>query len=435
MKPYKLLFTSLITVLLPFSASAQEISLSNPDAEYANRSCVLKQYIEHKTALPADCRCGNNRANTGGLNVCQRPTEVARNMGINIAEGPSFANYYNSELTGGFIDYDRNELIASVQWDAGAESKGLVVAYNLSDWSRRFISGDAEDEYGHRVIAKGPRFFELKDIQPGIDGFWYGFGYEQGKSGGGARIFRVDPETGDRSIVWQGRTAEYGQCPSGRKSIKIESQKYVQYTQQAFAIDQADGSFLLSFSNNKMGGTGIARISPDGSKCDFVTLSGRRDDGLEVGRGFDMRGPMLGLYLHNGKIYTHSSGEKTFFEIDPATGNRKALTRKAPKPPAWRRVVWDDKREVFWVSGKMNSVTVTAYDPKLNKYLLAHKSCGKRSDWEWFPLCMGGPLKINSLNYGPMWLNKNTGNLIFGQDLIGIVEFEPETGNSINRSF
>lgn len=428
-------FSMIVTAMLPAAVLAAEISLTDPDAAYAGRSCQLTQYLEHKTSLPADCRCGKNRANTGGLHVCQRPTEVARNMGVNIGAGPSFANYYNSRLTGGFIDYANNELIASVQWDSGSESKGLVVAYNMTDWSRRFISGDAEDDYGHHVIAQGPRFFKLKDIKPGKDGYWYGFGHEQGKSGGGLRIFRVDPKTGQRSVVWQGRTEGYGQCPSGRKTIRKPTQKYVQYTQEGFAVDPDDGSFLVTFSNNKMGGTGIARIAADGSSCDFITLSGRRDDGLKKGRGFDMRGPMLGIYLHEGKIYTHSSGEKTFFEIDPETGNRRALSRKAPKPPAWRHVAWDDKRNVFWVSGKMNSVTVTAFDPALNKYLIAHKSCGKHSLWDWFPLCMGGPMRINSLNYGPMWLNKKTGNLLFGQDLVSIVEFEPETGNSINRSF
>jgi len=415
-------------------ALANDISLQDENSEFATRSCKLKQYIKHKTALPADCRCGSNRSNSSGLNVCQRPTEVARNMGVNIGKGPSFANYYNSRLTGGFIDYKNNELIASVQWGSGKESRGLIVAYDMSDWSRRFVSGDAQDEYGHHVIAKGPSFFKLKDVQAGKDGYWYGFSHEQVK-GGGLRILQIDPKTGERKLIWAGRDNSYGQCPSGRKIVRNDSQKYVQYTQEAFAVDPSDGSFLLTFSNNKMGGTGIARISSDGSTCNFVTLSGSRDDNLKVGRGFDLRGPMLGLYIHAGKIFTHSSGEKTFYEIDPNNGNRKALARKGPKPPAWRRVAWDEERKVFWVSGKMNSVSIAAFDPAKKKYLIAHKSCGKKFPWAWYPLCMGGPIRINSLNYGPMWLNKKTGNLLFGQDLIGIVEFEPSTGNSINRSF
>ena len=432
MQCVKRLSLGLVGFLISFWASAQGISLTNQDSPYADRSCKLTHQIEHKTSLDADCRCGNNRSNTGGIAVCQRPYEVAVNMSKNIGDGPSFAAYHNAHISGGFIDYDRNELIASVYWDTGKESKGLVVAYDLKDWSRRYISGDIQDEYGHAELAEGPRFFQLKDIKPSPDGYWYALAFEHAKATLGIKIFKVDPETGQRSVVWQARDANYGQCPSGRKTVRRESQKFVQYTKEGFAIDPNDGSFFLGFSNNKMGGVGIARISQDGKKCDFVTLSGKRDDGLKKGRGFDMRGEMMGYFHQGNKLYAHSSGEKTFYEIDLETGNRKALTRKAPKPPAWRHVIWDDRRQVFWVSGKMNSVSIAAYDPSKNKYLEVHKSCAK--DWEWFPLCMGGPLRINSLNYGPMFYNKKTGNLLFGQDSVGIVEFEPETGNSINRS-
>ncbi len=421
-------------------ASAQDISLKDPNAKYASRSCPLKQHMKHKTAFEADCRCGHNASTSTGLEVCMRPYEIAMNRASNIAEGPSFATYHNAHISGGFIDYDRNELIASVHWDNSKDSKGLVVAYNLDDWSRRFISGDANDEYGPMEIGEGPAFNLLKDIQPGPDGQWYAFNYVYRKNtadsiGSGPVIYRVDPETGARKTVWEARNGAYGQCPSGRSVIRRESQKFVQYTQEVFAVDQTDGSFIVSFNNNLMGGTGFARISADGKSCDFISLSGQRDDNLSKGRGYDMRGPMLGAYLHNGKLYSHSTGEKTLFEIDPATGNRRALMRDAPKPEAWRHIQWDDTRGVFWISGKMNSAMVTAYDPKTNKLLVTDTGCTQTADFPWFPICKEGPLATLTLNYGPMWLNKKTGTLLFGYDAIGIVEFEPETGNSINRSF
>ncbi|WP_334050949.1 hypothetical protein [Alteromonas gracilis] len=419
---------------------AQEISLKDSEAKYADRSCPLDQHIKYKTSFEADCRCGHNSSKSSGLEECMRPTEVALNRGSTVAQGPSFATWHNAHISGGFIDYERNELIASVYWDNSKDAKGLVVAYNLDDWSRRFISGEAQDEYGPMTVADGPAFSLLKDIKPGPDGNWYAFNYVYRKNnkdsfGSGPVIIKVNPENGERSVVWEARNGEYGQCPSGRKSIKRESQKYVQYTQEAFDVDPKDGSFIVSFNNNKMGGTGFARITSDGAKCDFITLSGTRDDELTVGRGFDMRGPMLGAYLHDGKLYTHSTGEKTFFEIDPVTGNRKALMKKGPKPEAWRHVQWDDQRGVFWISGKMNSAMVTAWKPGSKNVLITDKSCSGRDEWaSWFPLCKEGPLATLTLNYGPMWLNKKTGTLLFGYDSIGIVEYEPETGNSINRS-
>lgn len=423
------------------SALASASSYLNPDAKYAERSCPLEQHEQYPTSFDADCRCGHNSSKSTGLEECMRPTEVALNRGSNVADGPSFSTYHNAHISGGFIDYDNNQLIASVYWDNSEEGKGLVVAYDMNTWKRRFISGMAQDDYGPMEIASGPQFPLLKDIQPGPDGNWYAFGYVYRKNtkdsyGNGPVIYKVEPKTGNRSVVWEARNGEYGQCPSGRKSIKRESQKYVQYTQEVFAVDPRDGSFILSFNNNKMGGTGFARVSADGGKCDFITLSGQRDDGLKVGRGFDMRGPMLGAYLHDGKLYTHSTGEKTMFEIDPATGNRKALIKRGPKPEAWRHIQWDDKRGVFWISGKMNSAMVTAWKPGDKKILITDKSCSGRDSWaDWFHLCKEGPLATLTLNYGPMWLNKNTGTLLFGYDSIGIVEYEPETGNSINRSF
>jgi hypothetical protein len=111
--------------------------------------------------------------------------------------------------------------------------------------------------------------------------------------------------------------------------------------------------------------------------------------------------------------------------------------KKSPKPQAWRHIQWDEKRKVFWISGKMNSAMVTAWRPGWKKVLITDKSCsGRDKDWsDWFKVCKEGPLSTLTLNYGPMWLNKKTGTLLFGYDSIGIVEYEPETGNSINRSF
>lgn len=428
---------------LPIAAvNAEETSYLYPEkATYPDSSAKLKHYIEHKTAFEVDCRAGKNSNKSFGKSECLAPTTVAKERSETIGAGPSFGTWFNAHISGGFIDYENNELITSVYWDNSKDGKGLVVAYNLDDWSRRFVSGDAQDEYGHTTIAEGPSLKLLKDIQPGPDGNWYAFSYVYRDNtpdslGSGPVITRVDPKTGNRTIVWESKDPSYGQCPSGRKTVTKDSQKIVQYTQEVFAIDPKDGSFIVSFNNNKMGGTGFGRISADGKNCDIITVSGKRDDGLQVGRGHEMRGPMLGAYFHNGKILTHSAGEKTLYEIDPNTGDRKALIRKAPKPEAWRHIQWDDKRELFWISGKTNSAMVTAWKPGWNKILITDKSCsGRDKDWaDWFPLCKKGPLKVLSLNYGPMWYNKKTGNLLFGQDSVGIVEYEPETGNSINRS-
>lgn len=214
--------------LLATSAVANDTSYLNPEAKYVDRSCPLEKHKKYKTAFEADCRCGHNSSKSTGLEVCMRPTEVALNRGSQVAEGPSFSTYHNAHISGGFIDYDNNELIASVYWDNSKDAKGLVVAYNLDNWSRRFISSEAQDEYGPMYISEGPQFHLLKDIQPGPDGNWYAFNYVYRKNnkdsfGSGSVIYKVNPKNGQRSIVWEARNGQYGQCPSGRKNIKRES--------------------------------------------------------------------------------------------------------------------------------------------------------------------------------------------------------------------
>ncbi|MCV6587993.1 MAG: hypothetical protein OIF57_03030 [Marinobacterium sp.] len=420
----KALFSACMSLSMVSAATAQEISLKDPNSPYAQRSCKLTHYLNHKTSLPADCRCNSNQTSYDGINVCKRPATLAKSN-IEIGSGPSFKNYYNAHLSGGFIDYGRNELITSVYWGGTSDPKGLVVAYNLDNWTRRFVSGDIKSEWNAASTGKGMPFAHLYDIKPGPDGNWYTLSYQPQR----LQIFRVNPDTGERSLVWNAKDSAYGQCSSGKNNPQNDTQKYVQYRQHGFAVDPDDGSFLLGYNNARLGGVGIVRISPDSKYCDFVTMSGKRDDGLSRGQGQPMRGSIQGFTFHEGNIYAHSTLEKTFWMIEPDTGNRTVLSRS---PVGERHIVWDNKRQVFWTAGTNNAATIAAYDPQLDKYLDTKRSCGK--DWDWFPVCRGGPIKIDTLNYGPMFLNTKTGNLLFGHDAIAIIEFEPETGNSIVRS-
>lgn len=78
-------------------------------------------------------------------------------------------------------------------------------------------------------------------------------------------------------------------------------------------------------------------------------------------------------------------------------------------------------------------MTIVAYDPARNLRMDVFSDCGS-AQLPWYPLCPGtGPITINSLNYGGMWLLPN-GNLLFAHDSVSIVEFEPSTGNSMIRS-
>jgi hypothetical protein len=399
-------------------------SLKDPSSPYADRSCPLVQYVEHKTALPADCRCGTNRAPSNGIDACKRPYDVMK-KGIVLGDGPSFASYYNAHISGLFVDKAKDQVVASVYWDGSSNAKGLVVAYNRKTWARTFISGEYKDASGVKEIGKGPKLTHPFAIEPGKDGKWYVLTYKPQT----LEIVRVDPTTGDRTLVWRSGDKAYGQCPSGTPDSKTESATMVQYTPDGLAIDDK-GGFILGYSNSARDGVGLVRISGDGSQCEYVTMSGTRKDNLTKGSGTAMRGRVQGVELHEGKLLAFTTLEKALWAIDPTTGDRTIVT----KPPLGERhIVWDAKRSVLWTAGFLNSVTLGAMDYAPNaKPMNVFSDGGKVRPW--FPLSAEGPLRVNSLNYGPVAIDPDTHHLYLGHDSIGLVEFEPETGNSINRS-
>jgi hypothetical protein len=393
---------------------------SSPDY---SRSCKLTHQLATPTSLPSDCRCLDNRSPKTGIDACKRPFDTAK-AGTTIGAGPSFALYENAHLSGGFIDTAKNALVASVYWDGSSTAKGLVVSYDLKTWARTFVSGEWKDG-SPKSTGSGPAFAHLKDIKPGKDGKWYALSYKPQR----AEIFRIEPASGNRTVVWAGGDPKFGQCASGDKNASTPEQGAVQYTHEGFAVD-ADGSFLLGYANTQRDGRGIVRVSADGTKCAYVTASGKRPDGMTRGTGDEMRGFVQGFTVHNGAIWAHTTQEKKLWSIDPATGDRTVV---ADKPLGERATAWDAKRSVLWSAGFMNSTTLAAFDPKTKKFMNVFADCGGKGP-AWFPLCAEGVLRINSLNYGPILVHPTTGNLFIGHDSVGLVEFEPETGNSITRS-
>ena len=185
-------------------------SVKDASSPFYSRSCKLTHQLAKPTSLPADCRCLDNRSPASGVDACKRPFDAAK-AGASIGAGPSFALYENAHLSGGFIDAAKNTLVASVYWDGSSTPKGLVVRYDLKTWARTFVSGEWKDG-APKSTGTGPAFTHLKDIKPGKDGMWYALAYKPQR----AEIFRVDPANGNRTVVWAGGDAKFGQCASVR---------------------------------------------------------------------------------------------------------------------------------------------------------------------------------------------------------------------------
>jgi hypothetical protein len=397
------------------------LDMASPYYQY---SCPLVQQLEHKTSLEADCRCAPNNTANSPVKVCGRPYDRGT-QGVRIGGGPSLVGLANAHYSGGFID--GNELIVAAYWGASTQQRGMLLGINVETGDRRLISGD----HNGTVRGSGPGFTYALDARKGANGDYYVM--TQSVTPSAPSIFRVNPTTGDRTLAWRGQDASFGQCAAGDPAAAAQG-IYVQYTNTGFTMDAA-GNFYLGYANVQRDGRGLVKISANGQTCSFIAATGARADGLTRGTGPDLGGFVQGFSIRNNKLIAHTTQPKSLVEIDLTTGNRTVLfTTSIAGDIGERWSLWDATRNVYWTAGLPSSVTIVAYDPAQNKRLDVFQDCGSPS-FPWFPLCPGiGPIKINSLNYGGMWMHPTNGNLLFAHDSVSIVEFEPSTGNSVIRS-
>ena len=330
---------------------------------YYAETCTNSQYAENRTDLPADCRC-----NEALLDVCRDPEDVLT-LGGGWADGPRLAdvNRVGREVGGGFVDELRREYIVAMNWydPVYTNSVGTVWAIDVDTGDRRVVSGVINTPTGYQTTGGGytsnvtvsgvvrhtaPLPF-LWDVQVGPDGMWYAYGSDTGDN---VEIVQIDPDTGDRALVWhkavQGQGHMMGQCTSDRPG-----ELSVQFTQRSFTMDE-DGNFYLSF-HNPGDGDGIVKIPADGSGCEVISRlhSTTRPD---VGGGYIFQAQDIrGIGWANGVIYAYTVLGDRLLEIDPATGDRALIssvqdnlgTGHGSIGENW--LVWDDETGILWTSG------------------------------------------------------------------------------------
>lgn len=338
------------------------------DSPFYNANCTLDQHVENRTDLPADCRC--NEALNGGLPICWAPGDSYGNGFTFGAGGPRLAdiNKFGREVGGGFYDELTREYIVAMNWkDADfTQSVGVIWAIDADTGARRVVSGTINTANGYVTTGGGydsnvtvsgvtrhtaPLPF-LWDVRRGPDGQWYTYASDTADN---VEIVRVDPGTGDRTLVWHkdfvGGDHPFPQCTSDRSN-----QRSVQFAEKSFTIDDA-GNFYLSFHNSG-DGDGIARIPADGNGCDIVTRV-RSTTRPDVGTGFSPQSQDWGgMLFHDGVIYVSTILGDRLIEVTAATGNRRVVS--TPSAPAvgtgfnsigetW--LVFDDETGLLWTSG------------------------------------------------------------------------------------
>lgn len=395
-------------------------SMTDVDSPYYDQPCPLEQHIEFKTDLPADCRCATNQVFGAAIPMCQRPYEVNLD-GIRIGEGPSLANLYNLEYNGGFLDESEGPegtLYVAASYGGSTSRGGHILTVDVATGNRKIISGpDVEsfsddvpaEEWGY--IGEGPEFESVLDVSRASDGSLIAFTRMQNDH----RIFRVDPVTGNREVLWG---MAINDPPPARCYEPSLNQPY-QITDFGFALDDEDRVYVGV--SNPITGRGIIRFSADFQSCEVVTLPGVKGGGVEIS-GF-----INGFTFHEGKLIASETMGKQYFSVNLQNGNRTLIVQGSGVAPPERWARWDADRGVWWLVGYNSAVTVDIFEPATGEYASIFGGGGV---FDWMPLGAGGPININSLNYAPVWIRSN-GNLLLGQDGMSIVEFEPHSGNSV----
>ncbi|MCB9524166.1 MAG: hypothetical protein H6702_12470 [Myxococcales bacterium] len=405
-------------VALVDEPSYPDPTITDQASPWYERGCPLVQQAANPSALPADCRCFTNQAPRDGIPLCQRPYHLNL-AGGSVGAGPSYAGVFNAEYLGGFLDAAEGaggRLYVAVGFGASTDRRGAVLTVDLATGDRTLLSGEHPFQ---GTVGEGPAFGTVLDVRRGPDGNLYA--YVRQRQPGEQEIVRVDPRTGDRTLVWKGRAEGFAQCsPDGSPAGAL------QYTDTGFALD-AEGRFYLPFANPTQG-RGIVRLSRALDACEVLTGNGPAEWATR-GAGPALGGFVQGFTLRDGALLAFTTQPKQFVSVDLATGDRTLLLTPAGIAPPERWAVWDAGRSVWWLAGFQSAVSISAWDPATN----TQASVFQGGVFPWMPLGASGPIQINALNYAPIWLLPN-GNLLLGQDGFSVVEYEPSTGNSVIRS-
>jgi hypothetical protein len=289
---------------------------------------------------------------------------------------------------------ETNELIGLLVWKdpqtVWPESQttldvGAVIAIDPNLRHRRVISGHYVDPVlGNQVVGTGPVLAYPFEVQQGPDGNYYVATYNYVRINNSlfptVDIVKVDPSTGDRTMVWRSnhlgynfdnQDNPYGHCAHGR--AERTGYASVAVGRKSFGIDD-QGNFYLSYAHNGndsySNGIGIIKVSPDGSSCDFVTRTktGANNliyQGVNIGTGPEPQaGPYKGMLVRNGKLYVSTALDDDLYEVDIATGNRVALHTEDQdnvSGSSGTHVLWDYHRDLIWQMGLSSAILF--YDP------------------------------------------------------------------------
>jgi hypothetical protein len=371
-------------------------SVDNTTSPYEDFSCSFSEFMRHPTTLEVDCRCriiGDGSGGAGGTGTAYAdPTNIDITQGarpgggiINCApagrqisdtwpviygQGPKFDAWYKQNRSGaswfgGVFNPTTRELFGLVKWTNPNYSKSAtIVAWNIDTKDRRVVSGLYPDvteatgqrSYGSGYLAPAPvpktttqPLTGANSIKLGSDGMLYVYGGGTGEGAGSQRqITKVNPTTGERTLIWKAMnkkytgdiSATYGQC--FRPDVIKPNTTSVGLQAQAFSVGP-NLEFYLSMHDTRAG-DGILKISANGRTCTPVSVwtsgtgTGHNPGGgqgsapayTQIGAGVNnLQFPIHGMLYYNDPtdgpvIFGEENGELISFKV--SNGFRKLVS-------------------------------------------------------------------------------------------------------------
>ncbi len=431
----------------PFCATS--IDPKHRDKEHYVRGCDNEIYMHAQTTLQIDCRC--NRSNMD-LPHCRATPDAYDRLGLRLGSGPVTRDINFQQWGGGFLDPVEKELVVSVHYTGGEApgiKPGAIYAVNYETGDRRVLSGSYYDEEGRHDVGggytfEGEAFPFLVDLELGPDGQIYAAGSDTLDN---VEITRVDPETGDRALVWRRQNEAnagdagypFGQCWSGRVSnLYPGGFSPVQYALRAFTMD-AEGNFYLGFHND---GVGVVKISSDGSTCAVLSRWASRNNTAplpDVGAGPTFQYDQIsGMLHHGGEVYAVT--EDTLIAIDEESGDRRVFSNAGGIGGIGETNFFHDPtRDVLFACG-----TDAARKCSVHRMSDGNDAQGLFRVGTEMPVLSGkypqtqgakGSLDNNNRNaFGAVLMDPADNNILYFVVSYGFIKYEIDTGNSYTFS-
>ena len=418
-------------------------SVIDVDSPFAQYSCAGADEIGNPTGLDTDCRCGINQVVAAGLPQCQRPRVVFDNQVHRFGEGPRIGG--DGRLRGGFVEADDRELIIAGDWSNATGKHGYIWAIHMDTGDRRIISGSFVDPSAGFVlttVGTGINFNEPYNIKKGPDGAYY---VADNMLVGKVRVIRVDPATGDRTLVWDSNNLEdFGWCPHNNPSDSMQASPQEDIYVRSFTMDDDGNFYFANLAGGRGSGVAILKVSPDGQTCSDVTRSGASGSNLyvgnETGGGFAVvQGNYAALSIRGDSLFIVNQLTNQLIEVDLATGTRY-LRSSASNAfvygtgptgrdgiPNWHTMPDPTDDNYYWVVGDEGKTLMVRVNlTNGNRHPISPEL--NHPKWERF---VHGPIFVGNLGAGGMWFDPENPDVVyFAHDRMSIVKAELSTKNN-----